>query len=161
MVSLLLVYIGRKLGEEAVYDATNFFMYGIYPPFFAQMKGLSHEQLIEAVCRMHQAHYSEFHLVDDDDKTTVMITGCSSGGGRLMRDGQPPLAKKEGITQKAWPWSFNRVGFPYYCVHAFPIYEIFKEMGIPIEIQWGRHYDEEGKPTDEPCKYIIYKQKSK
>ena len=78
-----------------------------------------------------------------------------------MRDKQPPQAQKEGITKKAWHWSFNREKFPYYCVHAFPLTNIFKEAGVPIEIQWGKQFDDEGKPIDEPCKYVIYKQKSK
>jgi len=161
MVSLLLTYIGQKLGEEAVYEATRLFMYEIYPLVVGKLKGASHEQLVKAICRMHAAHYTEFHLVDDDDKTTVAITGCRSGGGRLLRDGQPPLAKKEGVTEQARHWSFNRVGFPYYCVHASPLNDIFKEAGVPVEIQWGRQYDEKGNPIDEPCKYVIYKEKTK
>jgi hypothetical protein len=157
MISLLLDYIGQSLGEKAAYDATNYFMYGIYPPVISKMKDLSHEQLIEAVCRMHRAHYTEFHIEDDDEKTTIAITGCSSGGGRFMRDKQPPQAQKGGVTKKAWPWSFNREGFPYYCIHAYPLTKIFQESGVPIEIQWGKQFDEEGRPIDEPCKYLIYK----
>jgi len=30
------------------------------------------------------AHYTEFDLVDDDDKTTVIITGCSNGIGEYL-----------------------------------------------------------------------------
>ena len=161
MVSLLLTYIGQKLGEEAVYEATCLFVHEIYPPVIGQLKGASHEQLVEAICRMHTTHYTEFHLIEDDEKTTVMITGCSSGGGRLLRDGQPPLAKREGVTRRAWPWSFNRIGFPYYCVHAYVFNDIFRELGLPMEVQWGRQYDDEGKPIDEPCKYLIFREKTK
>lgn len=157
MISLLLTYIGRKLGEEAAYEATNLFMYEIYPPVIGWLKGASHEQLVEAICRMHTVHYTQFHLVEDDEKTTVMITGCRSGGGRLLRDGEPALARREGVTKQAWPWSFNRTGFPYYCIHAHPLNEIFKKSGVPIEIQWGRQCNEQGEPIDDPCKYVIYK----
>ena len=159
MVSLLLIYVGKKLGEEAVYEATRFFMDEIYPPVIGKMGGLGYQQLLEAVCRMHVAHYTQFHLVEDDEKMTVTITGCRSGGGRLLGEGLPPLAKKEGITKKAWPWSFNRVGFPYYCVHAGPLNDIFKAAGVPVEIKWGRQYDEKGNQIDEPCRYVIYKKK--
>jgi len=59
--------------------------------------------------------------------------------------------------KKAYPWSFNRVGFPYYCAHAYFLNELFKELGLKIKIEYGRQYDDKGNKIDEPCKYIVYK----
>jgi len=112
------------------------------------------EQRVEAICNSMRAHYSEFHVEEDDEKFVVAIMGCGAGG-RLIREG---IAKQQNaITKKAYPWSFNRVGFPYYCVHAYFLNELFKELGIKIKIEYGRQYDDKGKKIDEPCKYIVYK----
>lgn len=84
----------------------------------------------------------------------MVITGCNARG-RLMRDG---MAKRQNaITKKAYPWSFNRIGFPYYCAHATFFNELWKDLGITAQLQWGRQYDDQGNKIDEPCKYIIYK----
>ncbi|UCB49489.1 MAG: hypothetical protein JSW56_00870 [Deltaproteobacteria bacterium] len=68
------------------------------------------------------------------------------------------MAKRQNpITKKAYPWSFNRIGFPYYCAHATFFNELWKDLGITAQLQWGRQYDDQGNKIDEPCKYIIYK----
>ncbi|OYT54614.1 MAG: hypothetical protein B6U77_02560 [Candidatus Hecatellales archaeon ex4484_218] len=156
-INLLFVYIAKKLGEEAVKDATEMLVTKIYPPMFEQLKKLSYEQLVNAVVELHKAHYSKFYVVEDEEKTVIVVTGCNSGGGRILRDGLPQLPRKEGLTKKAWPWSFNKEGFPYYCVHAYFFNKLFKQLGLNIEVQWGKMYDEKGNPIDESCKYVIYK----
>jgi hypothetical protein len=78
-----------------------------------------------------------------------------NAGGRLVRDG---IAKRQGaITKKAYPWSFNRVGLPYYCAHAYFLNELFKELGIHVKIEYGRQYDDQGNKINEPCNYYVYK----
>lgn len=125
-----------------------------YRPKFERWKDMSPEQRVEEICNMHRGHYSEFHVEEDDERFIVAITGCNAGG-RLIRDG---IAKRQNaLTEKAYPWSFNRAGFPYYCVHAYFFNELWRELGIKVEIQWGKQYDDKGNPIEEPCKYIIYK----
>jgi hypothetical protein len=129
-------------------------VFGLLGPKYQRYRGMSVEQRVEAICNSMRAHYSEFHVEEDANKFSVVITGCGAGG-RLVRDG---VAKRQGaITKKAYPWSFNRVGFPYYCVHAYFMNELFKEIGLKIEVEYGRQYDDKGNKIDEPCKYIVYK----
>lgn len=98
--------------------------------------------------------YSEFHVEEDDKKFVVAVTGCNNGG-RLIRDG---IAKQQNaLTKKAYPWCCSRVGVPHYCIHAAFFNEIFKELGLKVELQWGKQYDDRGKQIDEPSKYIIFK----
>jgi hypothetical protein len=101
-----------------------------------------------------RAHYSEFHVEEDDAKFVVAVTACGAGG-RLIKDG---IAQRQGaITKNARPWSFNRIGFPYYCAHAYFLNEMFRSLDIGIEIEYGRQYDNQGSKINEPCRYIVYK----
>jgi hypothetical protein len=125
-----------------------------FRPRFERWKEMSPEKRLEEICRDHRAHYSEFHVEEDGEKFIVVITGCNAGA-RLIRDG---IAKKQNaITKKAYPWSFNRIGFPHYCAHAYFFNELWKELDIKAEVQWGCQYDDQGNKIDEPCKYIIHK----
>jgi hypothetical protein len=125
-----------------------------FRPKYERYKGMSVEERVEGICNTGRAHYSEFHVEEDEEKFVVMMTSCGAGG-RLIRDG---IAKRQdAITKKAYPWSFNRAGFPYYCAHAYFLNELFKELGIKIKIEYGRQYDDKGNRIDEPCKYFVYK----
>ena len=129
-------------------------VFGLLGPKYQRYRGMSVEQRVEAICNSMRAHYSEFHVEEDESKFVVVITGCGAGG-RLVRDG---VAKRQdAITKKAYPWVFNRAGFPYYCVHAYFMNELFKEIGLKIEVEYGRQYDDKGNKIDEPCKYLVYK----
>lgn len=85
--------------------------------------------------------YSEFYVEEDDEKFVMAMAGCNSGD-TLIRD---DIAKKRqnALTKKAYPWWFNRVGIPYYRIHAAIINEIFKELGLSIKLQWGEQYDDQ------------------
>jgi hypothetical protein len=121
---------------------------------FGNMKSMPPEERVKAICDIHRPMYTEFHVEEDDEKFVVVITGCNNGG-RLMRDG---IAKQQNaLTKTAYPWCFNKAGIPYYCIHAAIFDEIFRELGLKIEVQWGRQYDDQGKQIDDPCKYLIYK----
>lgn len=154
-------HISMLQGTLAEIEGNNWFetfdrssVFEAFRPRFEGWKELSVEERVEAVCNSHRAHYSEFHVEEDEEKFVVVITGCNAGG-RLIRDG---IAKRQNaITKKAYPWSLNRTGFPYYCAHATFFNELWKELGIAAQLQWGRQYDDQGNKIDEPCKYIIYK----
>jgi hypothetical protein len=121
---------------------------------YERWRRMTPEQRVEDICNSHRAHYSEFHIEEDDEKFVVVITGCGAGG-RLVRDG---VAKRQNaVTKRAYPWSFNKVGFPYYCSHGYFLNELWKELGIKAELQWGRQYDDQRNQIDEPCKYVMYK----
>ena len=153
-ISLLEGTLAESQGKQwyEVFERKKVF--GLLGPKYQRYKEMSVEQRVEAICNSMRAHYSEFHVEEDDEKFSVKITACGAGG-RLIRDG---IAKRQGaITPKAYPWSFNRVGFPYYCAHAYFLNELFEELGLKIKIEYGRQYDDKGNKIDEPCRYIVYK----
>ena len=129
-------------------------VFDLFGAKYERWRAMSPEQRVEDICNSQRAHYSEFHVEEDDEKFTVVIRGCGAGG-RLVRDG---IAKRQNsITKKAYPWSFNQVGFPYYCSHGYVLNELWKELGLKVELRWGRQYDDQGNQINEPCKYIVYK----
>lgn len=151
--SFLQGLVAEDRGEEWL-EELNRILYEPYRSRFEAWKDISVERRVELVCNIHRTHYSEFNVEEDDKKFVVAITACNAGG-RLMRDG---IARQQkAITKKAHPWSFNKVGFPYYCVHVSVFNRLWKELGINIEVQWGKQYDDRGKSINEPCKYIVYK----
>ncbi len=152
-ISLLHGKLAEAKGEEWLENFTRERL-SRWRSIFETWKNLSTEERVKAICDIHQPMYSEFHVEEDNEKFVVVITSCNNGG-RLMRDG---IAKKQSaLTKKPYPWCFNREGVPYYCIHAAIWNEMFKELGLNIEVQWGRQYDDQGKPIDEPCQYLIYK----
>lgn len=153
-ISLLERTLAKTQGDEWYEAFERKTIFDSFRPKYERYKDMSVQQQVEAICNSMRAHYSEFHVEEDPNKFVVVITGCGAGG-RLIRDG---IAKgQDAITKKAYPWSFNRVGFPYYCAHAYFLNELFKELGLKIKIEYGRQYDDNGNKIDEPCKYIVYR----
>jgi hypothetical protein len=153
-ISLLERTLAKTQGDKWYEAFERKTIFDSFRPKYERYKEMSAEQRVAAICNSMRAHYSEFHVEEDGEKFVVVITGCGAGG-RLIRDG---ISKRlDAITKKAYPWSFNRVGFPYYCAHAYFLNELFKELGIKIKIEYGGQYDDKGNKIDEPCKYIVYK----
>ncbi|MFQ5762381.1 MAG: hypothetical protein ACE5PO_05030 [Candidatus Bathyarchaeia archaeon] len=153
-INSLLTFISKRLGEEAVEEAARCYVEQTATSIFSRMKAMNHEQLVGTLVNLHRKHYSDFYVEENDDRTIITISGCNVGA-RLLQAG---IAQREGgLTSRGWDWSFNRAGVPYYCVHAHIFNELFKKLELPVEVQWGKQYDDEGNPTGETCRYIIQK----
>jgi hypothetical protein len=153
-ISLMHGKLAEAKGEEWLEGFTRDRIYPRWRPIFQTMKDMTPEERVNLICNIHRPMYSEFHVEEDDEQFVVVVTGCNNGG-RLIRDG---IAKRQNaLTRKPYPWCFNKVGVPYYCIHAAIFNEIFKEFDLKIEVQWSKQYDEQGKRTDESCKYIVFK----
>ncbi len=155
IVNSLLTFIGKKLGEEAVAEATQYYVGQTATSMFTRMKTLNHEQLVSALVDLHRKHYNGFYVEENDEKTVITVLECNVGA-RLLKD-RIVTQQEGGLTKKAWHWSFNRAGVPYYCIHAHVFNNIFKRLGVPVVVEWGKQYDDKGKTTGEPCRYIIRK----
>ena len=151
-INFLLSYISKKNGEEAVSEALEQLVDTIYRPLFENMVGMSHEEILKAVISLHRQHYSVWHVDEEDTKTVIILDECNVGG-RLMKTGMD--RKLGSLTTRAHSWSFNKEGVPYYCVHAAYFNKLFKELGIPVEVNWARQYDENGEPTGKTCNYTV------
>lgn len=119
---------------------------------------------VDLTAEMMRAHRcgpeqdGEISVTEDEEKYTVVMDPCGSGG-RMRRgdpkDGTPSRLGPPydfGVTKEAHPWSWGRKDVPYYCTHC-AVNEI-----LPIE--WGGYplwvtdFDPD---ASKPCRWQFYK----
>lgn len=149
----LLGFIKDQLGEGAVKEALRKTFMDVYRERASSLAKMSHEEIIRRYCQGLRSHYSEFYLEEDDEKTTIVIPYCGSGG-RMQKEEKGRGRK----TQKAYLWSFNQKGVSYYCCHEAVFQSLYREMGIEfIRYEYSPQFDNEGKATGDACRWVIYK----
>ncbi len=152
-IQLLLTFIADRLGEEAVEEALRHITTEIYKDRFVNLfKNMSAEEIARMWSQLSKSHYGDFYVEEDDEKFVLVQPYCGSGG-RMQKEG------RGGTTGKAYSWSFDQAGVPYYCCHESMFNIMFKELGVDnLEFQYSRMFDNEGKPTGGICRHIIYKE---
>jgi hypothetical protein len=159
----LFTWIGRNLGEERLQDMFIFCfeqsarrqLYDLYDP--ALKRGLeafliARDSWVAHSCSGAGEHGGAFRLEEDDEKFTFILDPCGSGG-RLWRKHRYEAPFDFSVTEHAYPWSYDRKGFPYYCIHCFFMNELlpYRHLGY---INW---------PVDPPehpmdvCRWYLYK----
>lgn len=162
VMASLLTFIAKKLGEEAVEEAHRYAAEDVWKPMLLAMKHQGVDRFSEMFAFYLRTHGFNFRCEEDAEKIVFVARYCPSGG-RLMKEGKNEDSKRHpnnfGVTYKAYPWSFNKVGISYYCCHCPLWMEILpREWGWDIlRIDFGRQFDEAGNCVDEPCKMTIYK----
>lgn len=148
----LLSFVGRRYGDEALYEALKESMTSWMAPLTDSYAKEDLRRQVEMFAAGLRGHLQPMRIEEDDEKLTVYMEPCGSGG-RLVNNGayEPPrnFLKVKG----AHPWTFDRKDFPVYCAHC-PFQEI-----VPIELT--------GKPWavtvpaknlgQEPCQIHFYK----
>ncbi len=164
MAALFLDFIAEKMGEESVKDAWDFVGNTLYRPFLSALETMDHYEAVQAIAAFHRAHGTDFTVEQDDEKTVFSCNFCGSGG-KLIQAGKTEDSDRHpmnhGTTKKAYSWSWNRTGVPYYCIHSSRWYgpdipEEWHSKGI-IDCEWGRQFDTDGNPINEPCRTILYR----
>jgi len=163
MCGLLATYIRDKLGEEAVEDAWRQVGEQVWKPVLMQLKEAGSTQpLVEVYAQFLRAHGHDFEVVEDAEKTSFIMHYCASGG-MLMRDGKNEDSARHptniAVMKTKADWTFNRP-LSAYCVHTPLWMDILpREWGWDVfRSTFGRQFDEDGKPVDEPCVAMIYHQ---
>jgi hypothetical protein len=103
------------------------------------------ESLVKCV-ESQRRHQARFTVKEEPDRYVVTYDPCGTGG-RLRR------ARSLGVTKKAYPWSWGKKGFPYYCSHCCIHFEILpiEQRGYPIRITLP------GESPEDPCVHLFYK----
>jgi len=163
MTGLLVTFIRDELGEEAVEKAWRYVGEQVWKPLLMQMKESgSTKPLIEAYAQFLRAHGHRFTVEEDEEKTSFIMHYCASGG-MLMRDGKNEDSDRHplniAVMKTRADWTFNRA-LSAYCVHTPLWMDIMpREWGWDVfESTFGRQFDDDGKPVDEPCVARIYHQ---
>ena len=93
-----------------------------------------------------------FRITEDEEKFTFHLEPCGSGA-RLWRRGMYESSRGGKLSEKARPWTYNREGLPYYCMHCpflneiLP-YESYGTLMWPLDPFQG---------PEDVCKWYIYK----
>lgn len=162
MSGLFCTFIRDRLGDGAVEEVWRFIGEKLWKPILEQMKKTgSTELLVVIYAQFLRAHGHDFTVIEDDEKTSFIMHFCASGG-MLMRDGKNEDSTRNPINiavmKTRADWTFNRP-LSAYCVHSALWMDIMpREWGWDVfESTFGRQFDENGNPVDEPCVARIYR----
>lgn len=150
-VTSLLTFIHDQLGEEAVYTS-------IYRAFEAlgaladAYRGQDVGKQVMMLAAGFRGHLTPVVVEEDDEKFTVMMSPCGSGGRAIANNGYAPLGKFAKL-KKPHKMTFGKTDFPIYCAHcALQDIVPIEKSGYPIWV-----IDVPEKVGESPCKYYIYK----
>ncbi len=154
-----LAWIARNYGEEEVPKVLRFVKETMDKPLFSMMTAMSTEDYVKLFAEFMRAHRGgpgetgDFKIWEEADRYVMEFDPCGSGGrmarGPLNGSGsriKPPY--NLGKTTKAYPWSWNKSGVPYYCVHCCVWGEIvpIEKLGYPSRIN-ECPFDDFSKPS--------------
>jgi hypothetical protein len=164
--TILWSWVGENLGEETVDGMFRYiFEHSARRQFFdaACAEAPSHLSVI-LLAKSWRAHScfeagefpGKFSIHEDDEKFTFRLDPCGSGL-RLWKKGFYLPQKGGKVSENARTWTYNRKGFPYYCIHCPFLNEL-----LPYESQYGSIMW----PVDPPdgpgdiCCWHIYKDRN-
>ncbi len=150
-VTSLLTFIQRRLGDEAVYES-------IYEAFEAlgaladAYRGQDPGKQAAMLAAGFRGHLTSAIIEEDDEKFTVMMAPCGSGGRLIVNNSYEPTGKMAKV-KKPHKMTFGKPDFPIYCAHC-SLQDIvpMEKTGYPIWV-----IDPPDKVGQSPCKYYIYK----
>jgi hypothetical protein len=152
-VTALLSFIGRRFGEEALYDA-------IHEGFgsFAELAKLYEKESVRRQVEMLAAglrgHLTKLVIEEDDEKITVMMDPCGSGGRAVINGSYGPPTNFLKV-KKHPVMTLGHEDFPVYCCHcSFQDLIPMEASGQPIWVT-----EPSSQPGKEPCKFMLYKDK--
>ena len=150
-VTSLLTFIQHRLGDEAVYDS-------IYSAFEAlgaladAYRGQDPGKQAAMLAAGFRGHLTSAVIEEDDEKFTVMMSPCGSGGRAIANNTYEPTGKFAKL-KKPQKMTLGKADFPIYCAHcALQDIVPMEKTGYPIWV-----IDIPDKVGESPCKYYIYK----
>jgi hypothetical protein len=154
-IATLMSYIQKHMGDEALQEAlTDVFKDFVFLAQIYKIENMKRQgQMLAGGFR---GHLCPLKVEEDDDKITVMMTPCGSGGRAVLNGLYNPPKSLAKIT-KPQRMTWGRSDVPVYCAHC-ALQDIIpmEATGYPI---WIIEPPEEfGK---QPCKFILYKDPDK
>jgi hypothetical protein len=150
-ITATLTHIGEKYGDKALYDALK---QGCQPwigPFAKGYVGKDIKQQARMLFMGLRGHLQPLKITEDDEKFTVLMTPCGSGG-RLVINGDYESCGYLKI-KKPQLMTFNRPDFPVYCCHELFMVLCAVEENVP-PFAVCEPSENIGK---EPCRLLLYK----
>jgi len=147
-------YIYEKHGDKALYEvnqaACSFWLKDLVKQY-SEAEPRRRAQMLAAGFR---GHLVPLEVAEDDEKFTITMLPCGSGGKLVLEGGYEPPRNLARV-KKAQPQTLSKENFPVYCTHcAFQEIVPIEELGYPIFVTDCPGGDRIG---EEPCKVYIYK----
>lgn len=163
MSGLFCTYIRDHCGEAAVEEVWRGIGEQLWKPVLLGLRDNANTAVFADVYAMFlRAHGHTFTVIEDDEKYTFRMDFCASGG-MLMRDGHNEDSDRSpvniAVTKTKADWTFNEP-ISTYCVHS-PLWMDIqpREWGWDVmKSTFGRQFDDQGNPIDDPCVAMIYKE---
>jgi hypothetical protein len=151
-ITSLLTFIYHERGEEGVYKS----MHDAFQTPVEIMAAAYRSQDVATQAKMlaagFRAHLCPVAIEEDDEKFSVMMCPCGSGGRAIFNNSYEPAGKFARV-KKPHKMTFGRTDFPIYCAHcALQDIVPMEKDGYPIWV-----IDVPEKVGEVPCKYYIYK----
>ncbi len=161
--TVLWSFVGERLGEDRVEDMFRYVFAQSAQRQFLDATAAGAPAFLTAImlAKSWRAHScfgvgeypAKFSLTEDDEKFTFHLNPCASGA-RLWLKGIYQEGRGGCITKKAHPWSYNRKGFPYYCIHCAFMNELLPRESKYGVLMWPVDPLEK---SDAPCAWHVYK----
>jgi hypothetical protein len=143
--------IGERFGNEAVNELMTRTMENLLAPL-NELFQAGFRECVSATAAIWRAHFSDFNLIEDDEKVTFVLKPCGSGG-RQIEDGK--YNGSEGFLRiaEAQPLTGGHTDCPVYCTHCFCMTRtmLAEKMPFVYTVEARDHQD-----TPE-CVFHIYK----
>jgi len=153
-IAALYTYIYKNHGDEALYEANQVacsLWLGDLVEKYEKVEPRRRAQMLTAGFR---GHLVPLRVEEDDDKFTITMLPCGSGGKLVLEGNYEPPSYLTRVN-KAQPQTLSKENFPIYCTHcAFQEIIPIEKIGYPLFITDCPDADKIG---EEYCKVYIYK----
>ncbi len=158
-------YIADTFGEDELEKAYRSILGSYYKSRYDKVMAQDVETQLQLTIEGLRGHLmgkdrqGEIKVVEDDEKYTLVLDPCGSGGVIRQRiaAGREKNPHLFGSTRKAHPWSWGKKGVGYYCSHCTMVNEVLsiENYGHPMRVT---EFDDN---PDAPCRWLVYKDPKK
>ena len=157
-IAATLSEVGRRYGDEVLDEVMVDGVRAWWKPIVNSLP--KEPEAMPAKIKMFaaglQGHLQPLEITEDDEKVTIKMKPCGSGG-RLINEGK--YEGKDALLKiaKPQPLTYGRPDYPVYCAHEYAMEKIdIEENGRPFVVvepaaKLGREY----------CSLIVYKDPEK
>ncbi len=151
-VTALLTFIGRRYGDSVLSEALRYGCQAWLEPLCDKYEGQDTRRKAQMMIAGLRGHLQALTVQEDEEKVTVVMDTCGSGG-RLVEEGAYGPPRDFLKIQTPQPMTFGRSDFPVYCAHCH-----FQNC-LPVELRGKSLFVTEpsDEPGVEPCRIHLYK----
>ena len=153
-VAAIYSYIYEKYGDKILYEVNDVACSFWFKDLMKRYSKAEPRRRAQMLASGFRGHLVPLKVDEDDEKFTLTMLPCGSGGKLVLEGGYEPPRNLARV-KKAQPQTLSKEDFPVYCTHcAFQEIIPIEEFGYPIFIT---ECPEGGDIGKEHCKVYIYK----